>query len=246
MTDNLPVSWEDELAKSAKEVAALERPALGQISLRSGVMTYQGQQVPGNKLPAVIIASVFENRYYEGRFDPTKRESPQCFSLSVDGQNMQAHEKSPKPQSTTGCANCPRFQWGSDPNGGKGKACKSVRRLALLPANAVVEGTVASAELALLTIPVTSGKNWANYVTQVAMQNQRPPWAMLTEVSVAPNPKTQFEVKFKPMGQVKEDSLGDMRNRIEGAQQVLMTPYEPAGTIDGTYPGEEPKKDRKF
>jgi len=227
---NLPVRWEEELERYGKQVATLERPALSQISLRGGVMTYQGQNVPNNKLDVIVVASVFENRWFKNRFDPNKRENPNCFALSIDGKDMVPHEVSPERQSET-CEDCPLFQWGSDPNGGRGKACKQVRRLALLPASflATTDANLSTLEMALLSIPVTSGRNWANYVHAVSAEYKRPYWAVLTEIAVVPHKTHQFEVKFTTKNIVNEQYLKALLDRVNSAQAVLMSPYDYSG-----------------
>lgn len=235
------VRWDEQLAKAAKEVASLERPSISQISTKSGVMTYQNSPVPGNKMEVIIIASAFENRYYNKRFDPNKREPPKCFALSITGEEMIPHEDV-KEKEAESCAVCPMGQWGSDPSGGKGKACKNVRRLGLLPAGTE---NIKTAELALISIPVTSAKNWANYVNLCAAEYSRPPWALKTEISIVPDAKTQFAIKFKTTGFVEDGKLGEISQRINSVQEVLLTPYDQSGEIEGSYPGES-KKDRKF
>jgi hypothetical protein len=207
-------------------------------------MTYQGQSVPGNKLDCIVVAGVFEHRWFKNKFDPNKRENPNCFALSVDGKDMRPNEASPDLQSET-CDDCPRFQWGSAPDGGRGKACKQVRRLALLPATVLRDTDkekIGSIEMALMTIPVTSGRNWANYVNGVFAEYRRPPWAVLTEVRVEPDAKTQFQVRFKTLTTVNEDYLPDLLKRVESAQQVLMTPYDYSGGDAEEKPVEKPSK----
>lgn len=238
------VKWSDQLAKEAKEVASLERPALSQISTRAGQLVYQGQPVPGNKLPCIVIASAFENRYYDRPFDPNNRSAPKCFALSLTGEGMAPNSDDvPTPESEN-CQTCNLYKWGSDPKGGKGKACKQVRRLALLPAGAVAAGNAKTVEMALISIPVTSARNWANYVNNCAAEYARPPWALITEISTKPDAKTQFQITFSTIGQVGDEFLGDMQKRIEQAQTVLLTPYDTSGELNGSYPGEEKK--RKF
>ncbi len=238
---NEMIRWEDRLAAEAKAVASLERPALSQISTRAGQLVYQGQPIPGNKLPCIVIASAFENRYYDKAFDPNNRAAPKCFALSLSGDNMAPHEDVPEKQSAD-CLSCPMYRWGSDPKGGKGKACKQVRRLALIPASAAVDGTIKTAEMALISIPVTSAKNWANYVNASAAEYARPPWALVTEISTAPDAKTQFQIKFTTKTIVGDEFLADVQKRVESAQQVLLTPYDVSGNIEGSYPGEEKKR----
>jgi hypothetical protein len=239
MTDNLPINWEEELAKQATAVANLERLSLSNISLRAGVMMFQGVPVPGNKLECVIVAAGFMHRYYSKAFDPNNIQSPDCFALSTDGQHMVPHELSVDKQADT-CERCPQFQWKSDPKGGRGKACKEVRRLVVLPAKSVIEGGARKAEMAMLTLPVTSIKNWSVYVNGAATEYRRPPWGLLTQISVVPDPKSQFQVRFETIGIVDESVLGDVHSRITTANDVLMTPYEGGDTEE-----KQPVKDSK-
>lgn len=222
---NEVVDWKSEMANQAKAAAALERPSITQISTKSGVMSYQGQPVPGNKLRAVVIASVFEHRYYTGRFDANNPTSPVCFAFSVDGEEMAPHADSSDAQCQTACNDCPKFAWGSDPNGGRGKACKAVRRLALVPMDAL-KANAQKAEMAMLWIPVTSVKFWANYVNAVASHN-RPPWGVVTEISLTPDAKTQFKMNFDCVELLPDDMLGAAHSRIEQAIAMLTTPYAP-------------------
>jgi hypothetical protein len=238
------ITWEQELEKAAKEVASRERPSLSNISLRNGIMQLSGTPVPGNALPCVIIASAFENQWFAGDFDPNNIKNPDCYALSDDGENMVPDPSIEHPQHEN-CTDCPKGQWRTDRRGGKGKDCKEKRRLALLPSDALKDGNIKTAEMAVLTLPVTSRANWANYVNQLAAEHRRPPWAVLSTVSVHPHPKNQFEVRFKCDALVNEDHLSDLNMRIGSAMQVLLTPYDKAGgpAIDPTKPADaKPKK----
>lgn len=243
MNAQLPQKWEERLAADAKELASRERPNIAQISLRSGIMQYQGQMVPGNRLECVIVASAFQNRYYGDKpFDPNNMSNPICYALSLTGEEMSPHEDSPEKQADF-CETCPQSKWGSDPRpNSRGKACKSVRRLAIIPAAALKDGNIKKAEMAMLTIPVTSARNWANYVNQLSADYQRPPWGMLTEVSVIPDPKTQFQVRFNALGIVQSDeALAEIFNRVQASADVLLTPYDNSGNSEV----EEKKDDGK-
>lgn len=239
-TPNLPVSWEQELAKDARAVAKLERAMLSQISLRAGVMMLQKMPVPDNKLQCVIVASAFQNRYYTEAFDADTPKNPDCFSLSLDGKNMVPHDASPNKQSNT-CESCEQFKWASAEKG-RGKACKSTRRLVVLPAKSVIEGGARKAEMAMLTVPVTSIKNWAAFVNGAAAEYRRPPWGLLTQIHVVPDPKTQFQVKFEAVGLVDESALGDVHSRIPAAIEFLMAPYDASGDSTEKEPVKTSKK----
>lgn len=245
------VQWEEELAKSAKEVASRERPAISQIGLRAGVMMYRGQPIPGNKLKCIVISSGIERRYDTKPFDSSNIQPPDCFSLSISGEDMVPAPESVSKQAES-CSSCPHNQWQPNPRrpGKNHKPCKERRRLALLPADCLATGNVRSAELALMALPVTSVKHWGTYVNRLAAEFARPPWAMVTEVIVTPNAMTQFEVKFEIVGPIENQHLGELRSRIESANGVVTQPYDSSGMM---VPGENPdntdptpEKKRKF
>ena len=225
------VPWNEELAKFAAAAADVERPSVSTISFRNGVMKYMETVIPGNTLNVVVLAAVFENAYYEGRFDPNNPQSPVCFGLSETEDEMEPHENAQKQQNDS-CAGCPKLEWGSAGEGRKGKACKQIRRLAVLSATDLDDpGKVAKAELAVCKLPVTSVKNWSNYVNSLATTVKRPPFAMITTIKVEPDPKNQFKVKFSPATALNEEIGRAVYLRRQEALNILLTPYadeEPA------------------
>lgn len=218
------VNYEELLGNMAAVSAKLERPSGTTISTRAGVLSYNGTPCPGNKLPAIIIASVFSNTLYEGRFDPSNMTAPVCFAYSETGENMAPHPMSAKPQSTD-CDSCPNNQWGSDPDGGRGKACKNGRTLALIPANTMPD-EVATAELALLKPPVTSIKNYQNYVQKIAAMYHRPPLGVVTEISTVPDVKSQYKVCFTDAGVLDVSMIKPILERIPAALEACQKIYE--------------------
>lgn len=240
-------NWQEELAKSAKEVANKERPAVSQIGLRAGIMMYQGQAIPGNKLDVIILSSAVEYRYDTKSFDPNNITPPDCFALSLDGEDMVPNDSAVAQQAPT-CAECPMSKWTPNPKkpGKNHKPCKEKRRLALLPADVLKTGNAKTAELALLNVPTTSIKNWATFVNTINAEYARPPWAMVAEISAAPHMTNQFEVKFKPLSPIPDEFLGEIRARIAAAEAQLLTPYDSSGlTVPGSDP-MKPAKERKF
>lgn len=250
-TDQLPVKWDEELAKYATKAAALERPAVGRLAFRGGILTYQNQAIPGNKLNVVIVASAHENALFQNvldnrQFDPSKPEAPVCYALSVSGEEMVPHPQS-KTKMAAKCSECKYNAWGSAPNGGKGKACKDTRRLVMIPQSAVTGQTanaesVKKAEAATASIPVTSVKNWANYTSQLATEFRRPAWAMVTELSVHPHAKNQLEVKFTPAGMVEQAFLSDLMQRATNSEAIVLTPY----SQESNAPPAQPQAGRKY
>ncbi|ACV58111.1 hypothetical protein [Alicyclobacillus acidocaldarius] len=62
------------------------------------------------------------------------------------------------------CQGCPFDQFGSDPNGGRGKACKTVRRIYLLEENSQVP--------AILGLPPSSHRAWDQFVSALRFRGQ--------------------------------------------------------------------------
>jgi hypothetical protein len=239
----MPAGVLARLAEDAKLAAASERPAVGNFSTQSGVLSYSGTPVPGNKIELVIMTAAFRNVWYAGKFDRNNIVAPNCFALSLADANMQPHANVQEPAAAS-CAGCPNNEWGSDPNGGRGKACKQSRRLIMLPADAIDKGAdaVMNAEFAKMDIPVTSVKNYSSYVNSLAASANVPTYAAITEVSIVPDMKTQFKINFRPMRVLpNEDVLNAVLKRMDGAKALALEPYaETALLADAAAPVEEP------
>ena len=229
----LPADLAAELAAEAKDAAAKERPSVGRISLKSGVMSFGGAPVAGNAMDAIIVGGAYRNVYYSGRYDPDHIVNPDCFALADDDEGMEPHENVNSPQHEN-CAGCPMGQWGSDPNGGRGKACKQTRRLILLPADVLdqedVPAAILASELAIVDVPVTSVKNYANLVNTLSATINLPVWAVVTNLYVTPDARTQFKLNFtamRPAGGA--EILQALKKRRDEALRIALTPYDGSG-----------------
>ena len=236
------VNWEERLAAEAKDAAAVERPQVANISMRAGVMSYQGQPLPGNQLECIVAASVFENRYYAGKWDPNNIESPDCFALSESGEDMVPHPASKNKQHTS-CRECPHLQW-KTVEGKRRKECGEIRRLMLLPAGELDAETVAKTEAAMLKVSVTNVKHWGNYVNNVAASYSRPPWSLITKISAAPDVKTQFRISFETTAMIPGDVLGAVDARRAPLAAVAMAPYDAQSSSDEE--AKAPKENAKY
>ena len=94
------------------------------------------------------------------------------------------------------CSECQHNQWGSSPKGGRGKACKNMRRLFIL-----AEG---SDMPVILTLPPTSIAGWDTYKSAVLGVQRYSPQEIVTEFSLDTNTNMQgikySVVKFKAVG----------------------------------------------
>lgn len=230
MTDNLPTNWQDQMAQEARALARSFRPTTAQISTKSGIMSYMGQPIPNNRLDVVVLAQIFENNFFEGRYDPKNPRNPICFAFGksqADGgkPEMVPSDVAPETKQADTCDRCQWSQWGSDTESvsGKGKRCKELYKLGLIP----VTGDFSTVnEMAILRIPVTSRKNWEVYINGLSAATGRPPWGVVTTVSCRPHMRNQFEVVFDAKEVLPEEVLGKIFPKISGAYEALMQPYE--------------------
>jgi len=230
-------NYDEMLAKLAKKATAVERPTTSSINCKSGVLTYNKEPVPDNKLDCIIIASTHSNLYYDQKWDADNPVNPVCYAYSEDGENMKPHPKADKPQAES-CDKCPMNQWNSDPEGGRGKACKNARRLALIPAGTTV-ADLPTAEIATLQLPVTSVQNWSMYVNKLSTLYNRPPLGVITTISSKPDVKTQFKLTFntEPNKMVGNDLIAGVFKKAEEAMTLIERVYEP-----NPEPSEEDKE----
>lgn len=216
-------SWSDELAQFAAEFKATEAtqaPAGGFISTRGGRLTYAGGEIPGNRMEVVILDSILEYHLYGEHFNADHITSPICFAFGRNEAEMRPHPNSAKPQCDS-CANCPKNQFGTAELG-KGKACKNIRRLAIIPVEGLED--VDKAVVAFLKIPVTSVKAYSGYVQQITGTLKKPPFAVVTEISLVPDPKTQFRFQFRLVEELDDQTL--IRALIEKRKQTTLDfPY---------------------
>jgi len=218
------------LAAQAKEAAAKERPNLTKISLKAGVINYAGQPVKDNRLNAIILAASYKNSLYKGRYDPNNIVNPHCFSLSETDEDMVPDGVVTNPEHDT-CSGCPNREWGSDPGGGRGKACKETRRLVLLPASVLDSGdpvkAIKEGELAILDVPVMSVKFYSQYVNILAGSIGLPMWACVTDVYTKPDPKSQFVVQFQGIKAAGGDDIMDaLEARVKEATRISLIGYD--------------------
>jgi len=202
----------------AKAQLANERPALSIMSLKSGVMSIGEEPVPGNELNCIIVANVTENQWFKDRYDPNVRSNPTCYALGEGKAEQLAPMAESIDKQAEACISCEKFEWGSSPTGGRGKACKERRRLALIPEDM-------SAEMLLLNIPPTSIRNWSNHVAKVVATTGMSTAGVVTNIKVVPSAKNQFEVKFEIVGRVHVDHMSTLMQRKADALAIMLQPY---------------------
>ena len=226
--------WEARMLAKAQEAAATASSVAGSspsIKTRGGRFTIDGAEVEGNVLRCIVLDGIIDQHLYEDDFDPDDLSSPVCWALGrnykpdANGDMMGPNPDEVEDAKSDKCFTCPlggKDAWGTADKG-KGKACKSTRRLLLISEDDFEED-IMSAEVRKLTVPVTSGKAWDGYVKMIGAHN-RPPCGVLTEITIVPDAKTQFKLEFKMLGKVEDDSMSEVMDKVETIQDELFSGY---------------------
>jgi len=145
-----------------------------------------GTEHPG-PLTVVVVdfvsANIFHDRpYKEGEYSP-----PACFAAGLDVNDKLVPSKaSPDVQSST-CAKCPNNEFGSK---GDGKACKNLRKLAVIQGSGD-DALNPESPMWLLEVSPTAGKAFDAYVSTVRTQYAVPPIGVITDVFFDPSSEFQ-------------------------------------------------------
>lgn len=251
VTGTAVVNWEDEMAAQAKLAVAAQRKTGGGgnfFSLAGGILKFDGSALPGNQMAVVVLADTMENVYYDSAYDANVANSPKCFAFGSHENEMEPHEAVDKEdcferQADT-CQECPHNEWGSAEKG-KGKACSNVMRLALIPAGIYAAkgkgrevsyslekmfedpAHFKSAEIVYLRVPVTSVKNYSNYVCELDNAMRRPPFGVFTNIWVDKHEKFQLSVNFEAISEVPTALLPIIAPRAATARAGIGFPYSP-------------------
>ena len=219
------MSWEDAIKAKAQQQQQ-QRQALAHgpkfISFRSGQLTVDKVAIPGNELDVIVLTFIGENAYYPGKYDSTVQAPPTCYAMFDNAADM-----APMPDVTDKqndiCETCPNYQWGSDPAGGRGKACKTRYRIAMMPApkQGATEADILSAEVRFAVLPVTSVKSFEQFATKAQQLFGRPIFGVVAKLSVRPDAKSQFLVDLQPIEVVFGPLLIPILARIDEAEREI-------------------------
>lgn len=242
------VRIEDQWAEQAQKAADSEQLVAGAfLSTQGGVLKFGDEVMPGNQVCVIVIDCINENTFYEGKFDPQEKAPPICYAFGrgVD-EEMAPHESMQvdltyfEPQAET-CGVCPLNEWGSADQG-RGKACQNRRRLSLLPAGFYTPkrgsrdfdlelfddpAHFRSADLATIKLPVTSVKEWAKFVHEIATNFRRPPHGVIIRLYLEADAGSQYKVKFEVVEEVSNDIALVVMDRHAKAQEVKIQGYQP-------------------
>lgn len=217
-TANLPVNYEEQLAKEAGEIAKrIAAPSGDRIRFKANAAFITPDGMEGETLEVVIVDFTSSNLFYDSLYDRDNPQPPGCFAIGPEPSLLVPSPNSPNKQSET-CSSCPNNQFGSASNG-KGKACKNTRLVALMP-SAALDKPDEDAPIWILSVPPTSLKAFDSYVAMLASRHKTVPVGVVTEISL--DPKNTFaSPRFDVVRPLQGKELGTFMSRREEANQRL-------------------------
>ena len=179
------VSIQDEIRRKAEAMSDRMDPASGstiRVTQSKSMKLPNGQEV--EEIDLVVVDFTATQNFYPGKFDSKNLTPPDCFAIGDNPKKLVPSLHSPNLQidkkdavEGKGCNVCPNFQWGSD---GAGKACKSGRKLAVLPPDAGENDP-----LWILNVSPTALKGWDGYLSSLQRMGTIPV-AMVVHVDFNP------------------------------------------------------------
>lgn len=240
------VTYEEKWATAGRAFVERERATTASLSISGGVLKLGDDEIEGNQLCAIILDSVFINSYYDQKWEPGQTTlPPKCFAIAVDDEDLAPHPAMEGssyfvPQHGQ-CAGCAFNEYGSADTG-RGKACGNRRRLAIIPAGfyekrkgsrsefdveiITDEAHYKTADMLQLTLPVTSGKEYAKYVKNAMSEFGRPPFGLVTRIYIEHGGQNQFTVKFETLDALPNEFFDIIMPRHEAARKEIMEPYQ--------------------
>lgn len=232
------VNWDEELAKaaeeSAKTAAAHNKGSVKSITIKSGILSIDGNPVPGNALVGVISTFVMHNTYFAGmKYDPDNPVSPVCYAYGKTEDEMGPHDEAETKQNET-CEDCEFNAFGSDDRG-NGKACKNTFKLLVLPVGEYdhkgdsfeapdSEEEFLEAEAHTFKVPPTSLKFFSKYIESLKAK-LRPEWSVYTKITVVPDPKNQFAITFQHVDNIPSNLLQAVKTKHQEGEKEIIVAY---------------------
>lgn len=215
-------------------------------SFKGGIMSYKGTEVTDNEVDVIVVGYILENQFFADRYTPDTPQSPVCYSklLPVEGDvnDMIPMEESEAIQHSD-CKTCPMNQFGSADTG-KGKACKNIRHLAVIPADALESSDdIEAAEIAFMKLPPTSLKAWSGYIKALTTAGLSE-LCVITKITLEKDADTQIKLSFSRVDDIGEECYEALFKRNEEAEEHLLKPYPTNEELQEQFAARNPKPQR--
>lgn len=193
------------------------------VSLKGGNIVINSGVVPGNKFNAVILGFVHERAYYEGEYDASSPQGPDCYAYGElnGGAPKVAHEKAKEKQCDT-CAGCEYSKFGSAQRG-RGQACREGVKVAFITAD-TDPASLAEQPIYMMSVPPTSIKFMKGYLDELGAEGLATSMVE-TEVFTKPDPKSIFTLHFEAGEPLDEARLSVVAEKLDEAESKLLEPY---------------------
>jgi hypothetical protein len=207
------LSVQDQLKKELETLKDRVDPPSGyMVSVKGKTFTLPDGSANDGPMTCVVLDWVSANTYFEGLYNPQNIQPPACFAIAREPSKAAPSANAPKQQHTD-CSSCPKNEWGSDPQGGKGKACKNTRRLLIVPSSATEK-----TQPWVISVSPTGLKHFDKYVNTLADVGTHP-IQVLTDISFEASeafPSLRFAVVEK------HDNLNVMWALKERGEEILL------------------------
>ena len=214
--------WATAISESARDAtAAVAGMGGGMLFIGTkGGKFRLNDEVIEQPLAVYVLDQLRENSYYTGDYDPEAPSGPSCFAINRDESELAPPADLATKQSET-CATCEMNKFGSAERG-RGKACKNIVRLGLLPVGDNSPEQLAKVDHAFIRVPTTSVKNFRKHATAVERGLGRPLFSVITALSTKDDNKTIFQMHFDigapagaEVGSVLLKRKADIKDEIE-------------------------------
>jgi hypothetical protein len=169
----------------------------------------------GKELNVVVLDYAMVNAYYDRAYVANDPKPPACFAVAQKKADMAPVATSPVPQHEE-CKTCPHNQWQSAGSGSKGKACKNMRLLAVVP---IVN--IAEADIWLLSVPPSSTNKYDEYVRDLATEANLAP--LFVHTIIGQDKKITYAApRFEHGHALNKDDLSAAISRLEEARKLVL------------------------
>lgn len=231
-------SWDQDLAAAAVAASAKASKSAGGgriFGTKGGILSIDGSVIPGNSVDVIVLEYIAVNAKYP-KYDPANPSGPSCFAFEPeDSDAAMAPDAGAAHPESEDCLTCPMNAFGSDEQTGKGKACKNLRRLAVIACGNTLNGRttffkpdeLAKQPLAFMHVSPTSGKLWDGFVKQIGNVQHRPPFGVRIRISLRQHITNQFEFVFDFIDNVPNEFREVVMQRVAEAQADIRFPFAP-------------------
>lgn len=200
------------------------------VDQKDGTLLGPGGLNLGDEQRIIVVDFCTVNRYYDRGYDSANPQPPACMAIGDIIEEMVPEEGVPAQQSPR-CATCWANKWESDLQGGRGKACKNTRDLAVVLLDEL-EDPDSDPTLYVVSCSPTSLKSFDAAATSILRMMGGPPIMAQMTMRVKAT-KNYYNLQF---GDIEENQY------LERVYPLLETTADILGRMPDFSSYEEPKK----